>query len=84
MQEVEIPQKHQGAIINRCFELVNDPQQDIAIRAFALTVIANHLKMYPAMAGELKLSIEELLPYASTGLKNRAGKILQKIEEVNK
>lgn len=84
MQEVEIPKKHQGIIINRSFELVNDPQQDIAIRAFALTVIANHLKIYPEIAGELKLSIEELLPYASAGLKNRASKILQKIYELNK
>ncbi len=84
MQEVNIPSKHQGAVIDRCFELVNDPQQDIAIRAFGLTVIANHLKEYPEIAGELKLSIDELMPYASTGLKNRAGKILQKIDKLQK
>jgi len=83
MQEVKIPEKHQGIIINRCFELVNNPQQDIAIRAFALTVIANHLQAYPEIAGELKLSIEELLPYASAGLKNRAGKILNKINKLS-
>jgi hypothetical protein len=81
MQEVDIPEKYHGKITHRCFELVNDPQEEIAIRAFAMTVLGNLVSQYPEIANELKLSIEELLPYASSGLKNRAGKILQKIEK---
>lgn len=83
MQEIEIPVKYQGNIINRCFELVNDPQEDIAIRAFSMTVIANLLPQYPQMANELRLSVQELLPYASTGLKNRAQKVLRLIEKLS-
>jgi hypothetical protein len=83
MQEVEIPKKHHGPVINRCFELVNDPQEEIAIRAFAMTIVGNLLNEYPEMANELKLSIDKLLPYASAGLKNRAKKILQKIDPTN-
>jgi hypothetical protein len=82
MQEVEIPEKHHGKITNRCFELVNDPQEDIAIRAFAMTVLGNLVDKYPEIGNELKLSIEELLPYASAGLKNRAGKILKQLEKI--
>src|SRR5688572_25024410 len=39
MQEVIIPEKYHAKITNRCFELVNDPQEDIAIRAFSMTVL---------------------------------------------
>ncbi len=81
MQEVIIPAKYHGQITTRCFELVNDNQEDIAIRAFALTVLANMVDLYPELANELKNSIEELMPYASAGLKNRAGKLLQKLEK---
>jgi hypothetical protein len=84
MQEVEIPVKYHGKITDRCFELVNDPQEDIAIRAFAITILGSLVSLYPALTNELRLSIEELLPYASAALKNRAGKILQKIEKMGK
>lgn len=82
MQELEIPAKHQGIVADRCFELINDPNEDIAIRAFAMTVLANLLAHYPEMANELRISIEELLPYASAGLKNRAQKILMIIDKL--
>lgn len=81
MQEVEVPDKYQGKVTDRCFELVNDPQEDIAIRAFAMTVLGNMVDKYPELGCELKISIEELLPYASAGLKNRAEKILKKIHQ---
>lgn len=79
MQEVDIPVKYHGQLTDRCFELVNDPQEEIAIRAFSMTILGNLLGLYPELGKELKLSIEELLPYASPGLKNRAEKILKKI-----
>lgn len=79
MQEVEIPEKYHGKVTDCCFVLVNNPQEDIAIRAFAMTVLGNMVDIYPELANELKISIQELLPYASPGLKNRAGKILSKL-----
>lgn len=79
MQEVEIPQKYHGKVTDRCFELLNNPQEDIAIRAFSMTVLGNMVDKYPELANELKISIAELLPHASPGLKNRAEKILNKL-----
>jgi hypothetical protein len=81
-QVIKIPVGHQGPIVGRCFELINDPKEDIAIRAFAMTILANLLPQYPDMANELRISIEELLPHASPGLKNRANKILMMIEKL--
>jgi hypothetical protein len=82
MQEINIPEKFHGKITDRCFELVNDPKEDIAIRAFAMTILGNLISQYPEMSNELRISIEELLPHASAGLKNRAGKILARIEKI--
>jgi len=82
MQEVKIPEKHHAAVINRSIEILNDPNEDIAIRAFAITVVFNLVKVYPEMAMELKLSIELILPYASPGLKNRAEKTLMQLGKI--
>jgi hypothetical protein len=80
LQDIDIPKRYQGEIIDRCFELMNNPKEEVAIRAFSMTVIGNLLTSYPELANELRIGIEELLPHASAGLKNRAGKILQRIE----
>jgi hypothetical protein len=79
LQNIDIPKRYQGEIIHRCFELMNNPKEEIAVRAFSMTVIGNLLSSYPELSNELRLGIEELLPHASAGLKNRAGKILKKL-----
>lgn len=79
LQFVELPEKHHAPIMDRCFVLLNDPKQDIAVRVFSMTVLYNLSILYPEISNELKLSIEEILPHASAGTLNRAQKILQKL-----
>lgn len=80
-QYVEVPQKHEGAILDVCFKLLNSSSEPIAVKAFAITVIYNLSKKYPDIIPELKASIEALLPNASAGLKNRGNKILNAIKK---
>src|SRR6201995_2388960 len=47
LQDVEIPAKYQGRIMNRCFEYVAAPETPIAVKAFSLTVLQNLSKKYP-------------------------------------
>lgn len=81
LQFVEIPKIHHAAVLNKCFELMNDPSQDIAVRVFSMTVLYNLSVIYPEIVNELKISILEIIPHASAGTKNRAEKILKKLEK---
>lgn len=78
-QYAKIPEKHQGKILNRCFEFLKDSNQPIAIKVFSMTVAFNLSKIYPDIIPELKASIETLMPDGSAGLKNRGNKILKSI-----
>lgn len=81
-QYTEIPKKHQGKVLNRSFELLNDNKIAIAIRVFSMTVIFNLTKSYPDIIPELRASIEKMLPDGSAGIKSRGKKILKLISKL--
>jgi hypothetical protein len=83
LQFVDIPPPLHGLAAETCFQLFKDKKQPIAIRVFSMTVLGNLCKEYPEMISELKLCIEEQLPYASAGFLARAKKVIREIDKVN-
>jgi hypothetical protein len=71
LQEVAIPKKYQGQLMDYCFTYVNTPTEPIAVKCFGLSVLHNLSKIYPDIKPELKTTIENMLPYASAGIKSR-------------
>jgi hypothetical protein len=85
LQFVEIPKSLPGLATDVCFNhYFNDRKQPIAIRVFSMTVLGNLCKEYPELKNELKVSIEDSLPYATAGFKARARKVLWRIENTPK
>ncbi len=76
LQDIEIPKKYQGEIMNICFAYLESPTEALAIKVFSMTVLGGLAKQYPEIIPELKLLIEDQLPYQTAGFKSRAKKIL--------
>jgi hypothetical protein len=72
LQDIDIPQKYQGAVMDICFKYVAAPTEAVAIKAFSLTVLGNLAKRYPEILPEIKLLIEEQLPRQTAAFKSRA------------
>ncbi|MBS1606482.1 MAG: hypothetical protein JST42_27740 [Bacteroidetes bacterium] len=80
LQDVDIPKKYHGQVMNKCFDLVQSPGSPIAVKAFSLTVLSNLSADYPEIAGELKLIIEDQWDQASPAFRSRAKRVLKKME----
>lgn len=80
LQFVDIPEKYQGKVIEYCFNLM-DPKESIAVRVFAMTVLANLAKEHPDLKKELKLVIEDQLPFGTAAYLSRSKKILRQLEK---
>jgi hypothetical protein len=80
LQFVEIPTRYQGQVIEHCFHLM-DPKEPVAVRVFAMTVLANLATQYPDLKKELKLLIEDQLPFGSSAYLSRSKKILRQLEK---
>jgi hypothetical protein len=77
LQEVDIPAKYHGRVMNRCFEYVAAVETPIAVKAFSLTILSNLSKVYPEIRTELKLLIDDQWEHATPAFRSRARKILK-------
>jgi hypothetical protein len=77
LQYVDIPEKLWGRAATACIYLLQSNKEPVAVKVFSMTVLANICKHEPELATELKLIIENQLPFASAGFKARAKKILR-------
>jgi hypothetical protein len=77
LQFVDIPPRFRTRIFEACYNLVDDPQQPIAVRVFAMTAAAKAAEGHPELARELALVIRKYTENGSAGFKARARKVLK-------
>ncbi|MBK7883083.1 MAG: hypothetical protein IPJ81_04195 [Chitinophagaceae bacterium] len=65
--------------MNICFDYLQSPAEQVAVKAFSLTVLGNLAKLYPEIIPEIKVIIEEQVPHQTPAFKSRAKKILKNI-----
>ncbi len=76
LQNFAIPKSLHSLAIKQCFLMIT-PDQPIAVKVFAMTVLANIAKSHPELNNELAFQIERQLPFASPGFISRAKKVLK-------
>ena len=82
LQFVDIPEKLWGETIDICFKYLSS-NEAIAIKVFSMTVLYNLSQKIPEIRNELKVIIEDQLPYGSAGFKSRGKKILKRLEIID-
>jgi hypothetical protein len=81
MQEIEIPEELWGETIEIAFQFLMG-NEAIAIKVFAMTVLYNLCLKIPEIREELRVVIEDQLPYGSAGFQNRGSKLLVKLDKL--
>jgi len=75
LQDIPLPEKYHGIIMDTCFRLVTDPQQKPATKAFSLTILDKLSHVYPDIRQELLTIINDQWENESAAFRSRAGKI---------
>lgn len=79
LQFVEIPKTLTGKVANVCFDLLQSKDEPVAVKVFSMTVLGKLCKTEPGLKNELRLLIQEQLPYSTAGFQARAKKILKAV-----
>jgi hypothetical protein len=70
-----------GPLLAACFDWLIDPAEAIAVRVHCMEVIYQISLFEPDLKGELAAILEDIMESnGTTGLKNRAGRILKKLK----
>lgn len=80
LQFTSIPKSLQGRTYELAIATVTTPSEAIAVRVFALTVAGNIAKENPDLRNEIRLIIEDQLPFGSAGFVSRSKKILKALK----
>ena len=76
---INIPEELWGETIEICFRFLSG-NEAVAIKVFSMSVLYNLSLNVPEIITELKVVIEDHLPYGSAGFKSRARKVLAKLD----
>jgi hypothetical protein len=76
LQFIDIPEKLQGDLADICFRYLLSADEPAAIKAFSMSVLFNICKDHPELKNELKMIIEDQMPYAPASFIARGRKIL--------
>jgi len=83
LSEMNIPEYLLGKAATIAFDLLLSNREPVAIKVHSMQTLYNINVKEPALKKELKLIIEEQLPYSTAGFKSRAAKILKQLENIN-
>lgn len=72
-----IPKALHGSVADLCFQYLQSKKEAVAIKVFAMTVLSNIIEKEPDLKKELKIILEDQLPYASPGFTVRAHRVLK-------
>lgn len=80
LQYVKIPKAYHAKAIQICMQFLQDGKEPVAIRVFAMTVLANLAKEIPELKNELIPVIEDIMPFGSAGFVSRGRKTLKELK----
>jgi len=80
LQNIDIPEDLMGPLADVCFQFLESGEEAVAVKVFSMTILFNITKKEPDLKNELRLLIEDQLPYGSAGFKSRAKKILPHLQ----
>ena len=76
LQFVDIPKRYAGRIFEACYNLVDDPNEPVAVRVFSLTVAAKIAKDSPELLEELRILAKKYPQKSTAGFRSRTRRIL--------
>lgn len=79
LQNIEIPPSLAGKVATICFELLASQKEPVAVKCFSMTVLANIAKQEPDLKNEIRLMIEQQMPWGTGGFQSRGKRILREL-----
>ena len=73
-----IAEKYYGQLANVCFRFISSGKEPIAIKAYSIGILDKIGDEIPEIRKELKLVLQDIMPYESAGFQSRARKVLAK------
>jgi hypothetical protein len=79
LQFIEIPKKYHSDVTDICFNFLADKKQAAAVRVFSMSVLLKMSLEYPELKNDLRVLVEDEMPFASAAFRSRGKKVLKQL-----
>lgn len=76
LRNIEIPKKLYGILTDLCFKFLTSHKEPVAVKVFSMAVLYRITEKEPDLKNELKVIIEDQMPFSSPAFLSRGKKIL--------
>lgn len=77
---IELPEQLEGIVYDFCFPLVTSAKEELAVRAYSITVIGNAALKYPDLKAEVCETLLLLKDHDSPAIRSRTKGVLKKLK----
>ena len=77
LQYMEIPEDLEGLVYDYGMQILNDPLESNAVKAYTLSILQNIVLKYPELKQELIQLVEDRMPFETPAFKSRGKKLLK-------
>lgn len=82
LQEIEVDEVYWGDLLDVALKLLSQRDETVAVKVFSMTVAFNIIKHIPELKDELRMIIEDQLPYGTAGFKSRGQKTISALNKL--
>jgi hypothetical protein len=72
LQTIVLSEELHGSLLHACFGFIENVDETVAVKAFALTILEKLSRKYPEILPEIRLIVEAQLPHQTAAFKVRA------------
>ncbi|MBX7227301.1 MAG: hypothetical protein K1X55_14795 [Chitinophagales bacterium] len=69
---ISISEEWQGELFDICFNIIGSFEELPAPKAYAIAIITKYIKVYPELAQELDILLQQILPHEGPAVKSKA------------
>lgn len=80
MTLIDIPEDLEGEVYDLCFGIVQNHEEDIGVRAYAISIIGAIALKYEELKSEVRALLISFQEHASPALRSRSKKVLKELE----
>jgi hypothetical protein len=84
LQFIDVPKRLHGKVLDLAFEFLQDRKQPIAVRVFSITVIEKLIVDKSDLQRELRILLEDEMPYASAAFRSRGMKVVRRLDRIDR
>ncbi len=77
----DIKELNISILLNTCFDFLSNPNESLAVQVHSMQILYHISEIEPDIRTELISTIEYMMPTSNFGFKNRAKKLLQKLQQ---